>query len=367
MESIGTLAGGVAHDFNNILTVIIGACTLLEMNAAEHPEQLTVVSRIRNYAERAAQLTQNLLAFSRNQTVVMKPENLTELFHDMHGFLGSIIGEGITLVTEQPEKALRVMVDRGQIEQVLMNLAANARDAMAQGGVLSMTLSQVSNDGTLSQLDGYPVGDYALITVSDTGAGIDRENLNYIYDPYFTTRELGERAGLGLSVAYGVISQHEGVLHVQSTQGEGTTFRIYLPLCDQEEMVMPDSDEVLEPGGSETILLVDSDPVLLKNTTRLLEGAGYMVLSAADGVEAMELLSRGNGLISLVIIDSALPDMNRLEIWSSEEVKVLVVCGTADGAEAHGAARDGIAWITRPFEPLLFLEQVRSLIDGRAT
>jgi nitrogen-specific signal transduction histidine kinase/CheY-like chemotaxis protein len=367
LESIGILADGVANDFNNILTVIIGACSLLEMDAAEHPEQMTVVSRIRNYAERAAQLTQNLLAFSRSQTVVMKSENLTEVFHDMHRFLGSIIGDGITLVTEQPENALMVMIDRGQIEQVLMNLAASSRDAMPHGGVLKMTLSRLSNDGTLSYLDGYPVGDYALITVSDTGTGIDSESMSCIFDPYFTMKELDERSGLGLFVAYGIITQHRGVIHVQRTQGEGTTFRIYLPLSEQEEMVISSGDEAFLPGGSETILLVDSDPVMLESTTRLLERVGYMVLSASDGVEAMELLSRENSLISLVVIDSTSSDINRLELRNSEDVKVLVVCETADGATAHKGARNGVSRIAKPFEPLRFLEKVRALIDGASS
>jgi signal transduction histidine kinase len=243
LESVGALAGGVADDFNNILTVIIGACTLLEMNAAGHPEQMTVISRIRSYAERAAQLTQDLLVFSRSQTVVKSPENLTELFHDMRRFLGSIIGEGIALVTEQPETPLMVMVDRGKIEQVLMDLAANSRDAMPKGGVLTLTLSRVIHDGTLSHLDGCPEGEYALITVSDTGTGVGRENLRRAHDPDFTPRELDEMAGLGLSIVYGIISQHEGVIHVQHSPGEGaTTFRIYLPLCEKEEMMISDSD-----------------------------------------------------------------------------------------------------------------------------
>lgn len=367
LESIGTLAGGVAHDFNNILTVIIGACTLLEMNAGEHPEQMTVVSRIRNYAERAAQLTQNLLAFSRSQTIVMRPEDLTELFLDMRRFLGSIMGEHISLVTEQPERALMVMVDRGQIEQVLMNLAANARDAMPQGGVLSMALSRVRHDGTLAHMDGFPLGEYALITVSDTGTGIDQESLSRIYEPYFTTREAGERTGLGLSVVYGIISQHEGVLQVQSTQGEGTTFRIYLPLCDQEELAMADADDSPVPVGSETILLVDADPVTLSINAGLLERAGYMVLSASDGSEAMELVRHGNGLISLVVVDSELPDMNRLEFWDRDDMKVLVIRGSGGGAVAQGMARKDLASITKPFEPLPFLERVRALIDGEPT
>ncbi len=369
LESIGTLAGGVAHDFNNILTVIIGACTLLEMNAADYPDQMPFVSRIRNYAERAAQLTQDLLVLSRRQAIVMRPEDLAEVFHDMHRFLGSIIGEGIQLITDQREKRVMVMVDRGQIEQVLMNLAANSRDAMPRGGVLRMRLSRFKNDGAQPHLEGYPSGDYALITVSDTGTGIDRENLCRIYEPYFTTKELHAGAGLGLSVVYGIISQHNGAIHVQSSPGEGTTFSIYLPICDQEEMVMSETGAGQLPGGTETILLVDSDPVMLKINASLLEGAGYMVLTASDGMEAQELLRRGQEAISLVVLDAALPPVHELEsCWSQitndDKIKFLLLQGDVD--EGTACAVKGAARITKPLDPLLLLEQVRALIDGRA-
>lgn len=367
LECIGTLAGGVAHDFNNILTVIIGACTLLEMNAADYPDQMPFVSRIRNYAERAAQLTQDLLIFSRRQAVVMRPENLVEVFHDMHRFLGGIIGEDIQLITDQQEKTVMVMVDRGQIEQVLMNLATNSRDAMPRGGVLCMRLSRVRNDGALPHLEGCPLGDYALMTVSDTGTGIDRENLCRIYEPYFTTKELHAGAGLGLSVAYGIISQHNGVIHVQSSPGEGTIFSIYLPICDQEEIVMSETGAGRLPGGTETILLVDSDPVMLKINGSLLEGAGYMVLTASDCVEAQELLRRGQDVISLVVLDEALLPVHDLEsCWlqlaNDDKIKFMLLQGTDDAGTA--CTMKGASRIRRPFDPLLLLEQVRALIDG---
>lgn len=366
LESIGTLAGGVAHDFNNILTVIIGACTLLEMNAADYPEQMPFVSRIRNYAERAAQLTQDLLAFSRRQDIAVRPENLGELFHDMHHFLESVIGDGIQLVIEQHEAAVMVMADRNQIEQVLMNLAANARDAMPGGGTLRMSLSRVVNDGSLPDLEGCPAGDYALIRVSDTGAGIDRENLCRIYEPYFTTKELGGGAGLGLSVVYGIISQHNGLIHVQSSPGEGTTFSIYLPMWDQERPVTEPGGEPRLPGGTETILLVDGDPVMLRINAALLEGAGYMVLSASDAVEAQDLLRRGREHISLVVIGTDLYCASQPESWlidGADGIGLLLVQGAADrGAVGQ---MEGAACIMNPSDPLRFLQQVRAVIDGR--
>ena len=233
LESIGTLAGGVAHDFNNILTVIIGACTLLKMNAGDNPKQVQLVAQINDSAERAAKLTQSLLAFSRRQAVSKQPEDSGYIVKTMQDFLGRIIGDDILLTTYLPDEALIVMIDRGQIEQVLMNLAVNSRDAMPHGGILNIAVSQVENDGTVLELKGCRSGEYALITVSDSGEGIEKATQQRIFEPFFTTKIMGRGTGLGLSMAYGIIRQHDGTIHVYSEPGEGTTFRIYLPLYDQ--------------------------------------------------------------------------------------------------------------------------------------
>lgn len=233
LDSIGTLAGGVAHDFNNILTVIMGACSLLKLNAVDNREQMEFVTQINNSAEQAARLTQSLLAFSRRQKISKQLEDLGYIVRIMQDFLGRIVGEDIMLTTYLPDDPLMVMFDCGQIEQVLMNLAANARDAMPHGGILNIAVSQVENDGTVLELEGCSSGGYALITVSDSGEGIDKATQQRVFEPYFTTKLMAKGTGLGLSMAYGIVRQHDGVIHVYSEPGEGAIFKIYLPLHDQ--------------------------------------------------------------------------------------------------------------------------------------
>lgn len=233
LDSIGALAGGVAHDFNNILTVIIGACALLKKSTANDPEQPMLITAINNSAERAAKLTQSLLAFSHRQSISRQPEDLVGIVKVMQEFLARIIGKDILLAMYLPDEPLPVMADRGKIEQVLLSLATNARDAMPNGGVLSISVSQIESAGSLLEMEGYRPGSYALITVSDTGTGIDEATRKRIFEPFFTTRGVGSGAGLGLSIAYGIIRQQDGAIYVHSEPGEGTTFKIYLPLCDK--------------------------------------------------------------------------------------------------------------------------------------
>ena len=235
LDSIGNLAGGVAHNFNNILTIIIGAAALLEINADDDPEKMKIVSLISNSVGRATELTQSLLAFSQRQTISKQPEDLGCIIKFIEEFLGRIIGDDILLTTYMPDEPLMVTIDRGQIEQVLINLAANASDAMPHGGVLEIAVSQVYSESSVPELEGCRPGGYALITVSDSGEGIDKVTQQKIFEPFFTTKATNGRIGLGLSMAYGIIRQHDGVIHVYSKPGEGTTFRIYLPLSYQQE------------------------------------------------------------------------------------------------------------------------------------
>ena len=237
LDSISTLAGGVAHDFNNILTIIIGATAVLEDTAADNPVQMEVIRMISGSAVRAAKLTESLLAFSRRQTINRQPEELSTVVKVMHEFIERIIGENILLIMYLPEDSLMVMIDRGQIEQVLMNLAANARDAMPDGGVLDIAVTPVESDGTVMELEGLRAGKYALITVSDSGEGIDTETRQRIFEPFYSTKGNGKGSGLGLSMAYGLIRQHDGMIHVSSEPGVGTSFKIYLPLRDQQKKV----------------------------------------------------------------------------------------------------------------------------------
>lgn len=367
MESIGTLAGGVAHDFNNILTVIVGACTLLKMEVVDHPEQLKLVDQIGGSAERAARLTQSLLAFSRKQTINKQAEDLGSLVKIMQDFLGRIIGEDILFTTYLPDEALVAMIDRGQIEQVLMNLAVNARDAMPHGGVLNISLSRIEHDGSLAALEGCRFGDYALIAVSDTGDGIDEHIRKRIFEPFFTTKIMGKGTGLGLSMAYGIIRQHDGVISVDSEQGVETTFGIYLPLRDQKRR---DTAVQRLPGGSETVLLVEDNPEVLAISINLLEQAGYMVLSAFDGMEALELFEREAERIALVVLDVIMPGMNGVEIYKNmkahnDDVKILFASGySADILNKYGIMQENANFISKPLNPEVFLKRVRSLISG---
>lgn len=231
LDSIGTLAGGVAHDFNNIMTTILGAGALLEMNCGNDPEQVKILSRITDSAERGAKLTQSLLAFSRRQAISRQAEEVGSLINTMEDLLGRIIGDDILLTTYLPDEPLLVMIDRGRIEQVLMNLTTNARDAMPHGGVLNIAVSRVENGIDQLNLEECRPGSYVLITVTDSGEGINAAAQQRIFEPFFSTRGIGRATGLGLSVAYGIIRQHDGAIHVYSEPSGGTIFRIYLPLC----------------------------------------------------------------------------------------------------------------------------------------
>jgi PAS domain S-box-containing protein len=370
MDSIGALAGGVAHDFNNILTVIIGACSLLDVSPLDDPEQAALISRISSSADRASKLTKSLLAFSRKQSIFKQSDNLGSLVKAMQDFLVRIIGEDILLTTYLPDEALIVLIDRGQIEQVLMNLAVNARDAMPCGGVLNIAVSRVDNNELFPVLERCPPGGYALITVSDTGEGIDNAVQQRIFEPFFTTKATGKGSGLGLSMAYGIVRQHDGVIHVFSEPGVGTTFKIYLPLGNHHENMIAVSPGKQLPGGTETILLVEDDTEVLEINKGLLERAGYLVLGAKDGIEALELFNHGLDEISLVVLDVIMPGMNGKDVYEKlieckNDVKVLFTSGyTAEVLNRNAVVQASMNFISKPLNPFEFLGRVRMLIDG---
>ncbi len=236
LDSIGTLAGGVAHDFNNILSIIIGACTLLEQKVGDKSEQMTLVSLISSSAERAAKLTHSLLAFSRKQNMRLLSEDMNSVVQRVHDLLERIIGEDITLETVVSPIPLPVSVDRGQIEQVLMNLAANSRDAMPHGGLLRIETSLIDSARIPVVFEGCKSGMYAQIVVSDTGLGMDKATRSRVFDPFFTTKEVGLGTGLGLSMAYGIIRQHGGGISVSSAPGIGTIVFIHIPIRTSDGM-----------------------------------------------------------------------------------------------------------------------------------
>jgi len=312
MEAIGTLAGGIAHDFNNILTAIIGYAGLLKTGVSEDDLLREYVDEMMVSCERASLLTRSLLAFSRKQVISPKPVDINKVIKKVEALLIRVIGEDIELRTILAHRDLVVMADAGQIEQVLMNLAANARSAMPDGGILSIGTEALELDDAFTKAHGYGIpGLYALVSVTDTGHGMDEKTKERIFEPFFTTREVGKGTGLGLAMVYGIIKQHEGYITTYSELGRGTTFKIYLPLIQAEaeltEPVRPAAAGSGPPKGRETVLLAEDDSEVRKITRNILEGSGYRVIEAVDGEDAINKFLLNKDEIQLLIFDVIMP------------------------------------------------------------
>ena len=293
MEAVGRLAGGIAHDFNNILTAIIGYGNLLKLEIKEDDPLNNYATQILNSAERAANLTRALLTFSRKQIISPKPVNINDVIKGISKLLTRLIGEDIELSTHLTDKDLTVMADTTQIEQVLMNLATNARDSMSDGGTLIISTDIITFDNEYIRAHGYGrLGNFALISVEDTGCGIDEKIKERIFEPFFTTKEIGKGTGLGLAMVYGIIKQHEGYINVYSDPDKGTTFKIYLPLIKSRFEVTDQIDAAPVIGGTETILIAEDDAQVRALTKKILEKAGYQVFEAADGAEAVRMYAQ---------------------------------------------------------------------------
>lgn len=370
MESIGLLAGGVAHDFNNILTAISGYGQILRENISSGDVLLREsVTQVLKASERAAELTRGLLAFSRKQMNNPQPVHIDPLVFNTGKLIQRMIGEDIEFCTAFSDKKLYVMADAGQIEQVLMNLAANARDAMPHGGRLSISTKQVMIKEESAALYGLSApGKYALISVSDSGAGIDKMSMGRLFEPFYTTKEVGKGTGLGLSIAYGIIKQHNGAIIVCSDAGLGTTFNIYLPLIDRCV-----ADEVSEKlpaiaGGTETILVVEDEILVGEYLKSLLKNAGYRVMVAIDGEEAMTMFEEHDD-ISLVLSDVVMPKKNGVELLMEIKqrkpgIKVIFISGySADFIQKMGIIGDGVDYIVKPFEKNQILMKIREVLD----
>ncbi|MGO9691400.1 MAG: PAS domain S-box protein [Syntrophobacteraceae bacterium] len=335
MESIGTLAGGIAHDFNNILTAIIGYGNVALMKMAKDDPQRLNIEHMLDAANRAAHLTKDLLLFSRKQISERKPLDLNNVIRKVETFLRRVIGEDIECKATQFAGALPILGDAHQLEQVLMNLATNARDAMPKGGVFSVTTDQVKFDNESISIDGYvKPGNYALITISDTGKGMDEATRDHIFEPFFTTKEVGKGTGLGLAVVYGIIKQHEGTINVYSESGRGTTFTIYLPLIVAPVDATTSPVEERPTGGTETILLAEDDENVRKLTRTVLEDFGYKVITAFDGQDAVIKYKENKDKIQLLLFDIIMPKTTGKEAYDeikaiTPEVKVLFVSGYA--------------------------------------
>jgi PAS domain S-box-containing protein len=370
MEAIGQLAGGVAHDFNNILTVIMGFGQLMQYSLAAEDPKRAHIDQILDAADRATHLTKSLLAFSRKQVMLLQQVELNDLTRRHTKFLVRIIGEDVTLKTVFTKEPLTVLADSGQIEQVLMNLATNARDAMPGGGELCITTETTELDEDFYQLHGYGApGRYALIRVSDTGAGMDTETRDKIFEPFFTTKEPGRGTGLGLSIVYGIVKQHGGYITIDSQRGLGTIFGIYLPLVDKQSEAVSKEAKFVPEGGTETILVVEDDPAVRLLVQSVLKRFGYTVILAESGAEAIEIFESNWQQIDLALLDVIMPKMNGTQVCEklrqrSSSLKVLFLSGyTADLIEGKGIAVNGVDIIMKPAKPVELARKVRELLD----
>jgi signal transduction histidine kinase/ActR/RegA family two-component response regulator len=375
MDAIGRLAGGVAHDFNNLLTVILGRTDLLlGPLAPEHPMRRGI-ELIQRTAGRAAELTRQLLAFSRKQVLEPVVLDLNAVTADMKDMLGRLIGEDIALLTTPTPGLGRVTADRGQIEQVIMNLAVNARDAMPQGGRLILETANVDlDDDYLRRHVGARPGPHVMLAVSDTGTGIPREIQSQIFEPFFTTKEPGKGTGLGLATVYGIVKQSGGYIEVDSEPGRGTTFRIYLPRCDAEPVAAErGSRPEVGAGGTETILLVEDEEGVRELARDILRASGYTVLEARNGAEALLLCERHQGPLDLLLTDVVMPRMSGRELAERltplrPDLSVLYMSGyTDDAVIRHGVLGAGTAFLQKPFTPVTLVQRVRETLDAATT
>ncbi|MBW8004016.1 MAG: response regulator [Planctomycetes bacterium] len=372
MESIGRLAGGVAHDFNNLLTTIIGYSELISMEEDLNDTTKEGVQEIKNSAERAAALTQQLLAFSRKQ--VLKPHviDLNLLITKLGSMLKRLVSEDINLTTELGSNLGNIKADPGQVEQVIMNLVVNARDAMPEGGAITIETLGVNLDESYHQQHPEVIpGDYVLLAVSDTGHGMDEETQSQVFEPFFTTKEVGKGTGLGLSTVYGIVKQSGGFIWVYSKLEQGTTFKIYLPQITGTKKQHESRPQKKDPmGGTETILLVEDEESLRKMAGKILKGYGYCVIEADDGMDALEIVNKKDyPEIDLLVTDVIMPKMGGKELSEKlfeeyPKLKVVYISGYTDNAIAHhGVLDEGVSLLQKPFSSESLAEKVREILD----
>jgi len=374
LEAVGQLAGGIAHDFNNLLTVITGYCDLTLMKLPKDEPTRSNVQEIRKAGDRAAGLTRQLLAFSRRQVLQPKVVNLNVIVSDINKMLRRLIGEDIDLMTVLDPSLGQINADPGQIEQVIINLAVNARDAMPQGGKLIFETTNVylDNEYVRSHTTVRP-GNYVLFALSDTGTGMDTETKARIFEPFFTTKGQGKGTGLGLSTVYGIVKQSEGHIWVYSEPDKGTTFKIYLPRIDQAAQTdtSPESSGDL-PRGRETVLLTEDENPVRALIRTILETNGYTVLEATCGEEALALYKEHTGPVDLIVTDVVMPRMSGRELAENlktlrPDIKVLYLSGyTDDAIVRHGLLDKKMFFLQKPFTPDALLRKVREVLADKS-
>ncbi|MBT4499427.1 MAG: response regulator [Gemmatimonadetes bacterium] len=373
MEAVGRLAGGMAHDFNNLLTLINGNCQLLLRRGELSDEQSQLIEEVRKTGVRAGSLTRQLLVFSRRQERKVEILDLAEITRGMAGLLQRLLGEDIEMDIRQRGKTGLVEVDPGQMEQVIVNLAINARDAMPRGGGFFLETTNLELDQSYAdQHMDVKSGSYVVLAVSDTGVGMDAETRSRVFEPFFTTKEPGEGTGLGLSTVYGIVHQSGGGIHVYSEQGQGTTFRIYLPRVQVEKKSESSGErEVDFPvlKGTETLLVVEDDETVLRAICRMMPQFGYTVLEACSGEEALRVQAEHDGRIDLLLTDAVMPGMSGTELAGEmvgrrPGIKVLYMSGYAESvARGRGVISAGWPFIEKPFTPEELGHKVRRALE----
>ena len=372
MEAVGRLAGGVALDFNNLLTVITGytemALALIDPSESVHGS----LEQVRQAADRAATLTRQLLAFSRRQTLVPRTVNLNDVVDRMGTMLRRVIGEDVRLTINPAPVPVLATADEGQLEQVIANLAINAREAMPQGGDLVLEVGTAELEDSRATRLGVPAGRYARLTVIDTGCGMDAATLSRIFEPFFTTKPVGRGPGLGLATAYGILRQSGGGIDVESTLGQGSRFTVYLPRFEEVPTPAPARSPV-EPGsgGTERILLVEDDDLVREITATVLKGQGYDVLEASTGQQALQLLADSALSVQLMLTDTVMPGMGGRELAErlatlQPSMKVILMSGYSDDSALQRQVRDrGVAFLQKPFSADELLRKVRGELEAR--
>jgi PAS domain S-box-containing protein len=370
MEAVGQLAGGMAHDINNLLTAIIGYASLIKMKLKNNGQLLQTVNQILDISARGASLTRGLLTFSRKQIVTLTPVRTNELVQRVGNLLPRLIGEQIEIKIRPAKEELMILADSGQIEQVIVNIATNARDAMPRGGTFIIeTAREVLDEEAVVLQEHRAPGDYALISFTDTGKGIDASARAKLFEPFFTTKEVGKGTGLGLAIVYGIIKQHKGYIHVYSEVGQGTTFRIYLPLINIKPAEEERGKKLPVRGGTETILLAEDENEVREALAGILKEFGFTIIEARNGDDAIKKFKDNKDRIQLIIMDVVMPKKSGREAYEEiqqirPDVQAIFISGyTKNIIQDKGILNEEVNFISKPFHPKDILEKIREVLD----
>jgi two-component system, cell cycle sensor histidine kinase and response regulator CckA len=367
LEAVGTLAGGIAHDFNNILTAIVASASLIQRNVEETSPLRRQLDRIFAATERATALTKSILAYSRKQPGEHAPVKLNQIIENLHILMTRLIPENIALETILTKEDLTIMADGGQIEQLLLNLVANAVDAMPAGGDMIIS-SEFAVVGESENTVGYvKPGNYAILTVSDSGTGMDATTRERAFEPFFTTKEVGKGTGLGLAMVYGIVNQHDGFIKISSEPDHGTTFKIYLPLLDSNANARAFLESKPQNGGKETILLIEDDMDVRNLLKEMLGSFGYNVIEAIDGKDGVEKFLGHQNDIRLLLTDVMMPRQNGKEAYNEikkirNDIKVIFISGYS-AAATRELLDEGLNYLAKPVSPRELLSKIRKVLD----